>query len=187
MTYDERQLPVEPTESQKKTIQTRLVVISFVLAAAALFIFLAVFFGWLPEWKPRVGLTTVRVVESGDKSTETFNNFLPARLTKQAIESKEGGTFTELNYAGATYWVLDVSLGYGVSHQQIGIYAPTQDGTFHLSLSAESWAAGNIEATVDGDTGILEIRERANSKLKGQIVVSCNLRTIGTQHSIREQ
>ena len=62
---------------------------------------------------------------------------------------------------------------------------PDRDGIFHRSLFAESWAAGNIEVTVDVKTGILELRERANSNLKGQLVLSCNLKTIGTQHSIR--
>ena len=75
-------------------------------------------------------------------------------------------------------------LGDGVPHAWIGIYAPDKEGVFHRSLFAESWAAGKIEATVEAKTGILELRERANSDLKGQIVLACNLKTIGTQHSI---
>jgi hypothetical protein len=39
---------------------------------------------------------------------------------------------------------------------------------------------------VDKETGVLELRERAKSKLQGQLVLACNLRTIGTQHSIRQ-
>lgn len=112
---------------------------------------------------------------------------LPARLTPKALEAKEGGTFTKVEFAGTTYWVLDVHFGYGVPYEQIGIYAPGKDGLFHLSLFAKSWAAGNIEAMVDKETGVLELRERANSKLKGQLVLSCNLRTIGTQDSTREK
>jgi hypothetical protein len=121
----------------------------------------------------------------GEKSSHTLDCLLPARLTAKAIEAKEGGTFTKLEFAGVTYWVLDLHLGDGVPHKQIGIYAPDKDGVFRLGLFAESWAAGNIEASVDKETGVLELRERANSKLKGQLVLSCNLRTVGTQHSTR--
>jgi hypothetical protein len=73
----------------------------------------------------------------------------------------------------------------GVPHTYIGIYAPDKDGVFHRSLTAESWEAGKIEATVDAKTGILELRERADSDLQGQLVLSCNLKMLGTQHSIR--
>ena len=125
------------------------------------------------------------VSQPGEKSSDTLDCLLPARLTAKAIEAKEGGTFTKLEFAGVTYWVLDNHLGYGVPYKQIGIYAPDKDGVFHLSLFAKSWAAGQVEATVDKETGVLELRERASSKLKGQLVLSCNLKTIGTQHSIR--
>ena len=32
-------------------------------------------------------------------------------------------------------------------------------------------------------SGVLELRERANSELKGEVVLSCNLKTVGTAHS----
>jgi hypothetical protein len=127
------------------------------------------------------------VSQPGEKSSDSLDCLLPARLTVKAIEAKEGGTFTKLEFAGVTYWVLDNHLGYGVPYIQIGIYAPDKDGVFHLSLFAKSWAAGHIEATVDKETGVLELRELANSKLKGQLVLACNLRTVGTQYSIREK
>ena len=110
--------------------------------------------------------------------------FLPARLTKDKIQAADDGTFTELEFAGSTAWVRCIGFGDGLPHTLIGIYAPAKDGTFHRSLFAESWAAGKIEATVDVKTGILELRDGANSDLKGQLVLSCNLKTIGTQHSI---
>ena len=116
-----------------------------------------------------------------------FDPSLPKRLTKEDIRATKNDTFTKLEFAGSTFWVSRVNLGYGVPHTLIGVYAQEKDGSFHLCLSAESWAAGSIEATVDIKTGILEIRERANSKLNGQLVLSCNLRTVGTQHSIREK
>ena len=118
-----------------------------------------------------------------EKSSPTLDCLLPARLTPKAIEAKEGGTFTKIEFAGVTYWVLDIDLGDSVPRKQIGIYAPDKDGVFHLSLSAKSWAAAHIEARVDQKTGILELR----GKLKGQLVLSCNLRTVGTQHSTEEK
>ena len=120
-------------------------------------------------------------------SDQDFNCLLPGRLTAKDIEAKDGGTFTKLEFAGVTYWVLDNHLGYGEPIKQIGVYAPDGDGVFHLGLFAKSWSAGHVEATVDKETGVLELRERANSKLKGQLVLSCNLRTVGTQHSSREK
>jgi hypothetical protein len=41
----------------------------------------------------------------GEKSSHTLDCLLPARLTAKAIEAKEGGTFTKLEFAGVTYWV----------------------------------------------------------------------------------
>jgi hypothetical protein len=120
-----------------------------------------------------------------EKSSSVLDLFLPGQLTKKDIQATKDGTFTKLTFAGSAFWVRSVNLGYGVPHTWIGIYAPARDGTFHRSLTAESWGAGNIVATVDVKTGILELRERANSNLKGQLVLSCNLKTIGTQHSIR--
>jgi hypothetical protein len=36
---------------------------------------------------------------------------------------------------------------------------------------------------VDAKTGMLELREEANSKIKGEVVLSCNLKSVGTTHS----
>jgi hypothetical protein len=120
-----------------------------------------------------------------EKPFSLFDLSLPEQLTKETIQATKDKTFTKLEFAGFTFWVRSINLGYGEPHTLIGIYAPAPDGIFHRSLCAESWAAGNIEATVDVKTGILELRERANSNIKGQLVLSCNLKTIGTQHSIR--
>lgn len=92
-------------------------------------------------------------------------------------------TLHTVRFEGHDYLVLDVNLGDGVAYKQIGIYAPEDDGTFRLCLFAESWAAGALEAALDQKTGILELRERANSRLKGEVVLTCNLKTIGTQGS----
>jgi hypothetical protein len=119
-----------------------------------------------------------------EKSASIFDLLLPEQLKKADFKATKDGTLTKLDFAGSTFWVMNVSLGYGVPHTLIGIYAPDRDGIYHRSLTAESWAAGNIVATVDAKTGLLELRERANSNLKGQLVLSCNLKTIGTQHSI---
>lgn len=115
-----------------------------------------------------------------------LDRFLPAQLTKERIQASKGVKFIKLDFAGSTFWVgiFDL-LGGGVPHATIGIYAPDEEGLFHRSLSTESWAAGKIEAAVDAKTGILELRERANSDLKGKIVLACNLNTIGTQYSVK--
>lgn len=120
-----------------------------------------------------------------EEPSSFVDRFLPTQLTNEGIQTSNGVKFTKLEYAGSTFWVgiFDL-LGGGVPHAWIGIYAPDEAGVFHRSLFTESWAAGKIEAAADARTGILELRERANSDLKGQLVVACNLKTIGTQHSI---
>ena len=120
-----------------------------------------------------------------EEPSSLVDHFLPAQLTQKEIQASNGVKFTKLEFAGSTFWVgiFDL-LGGGVPHASIGIYAPHEDGGFRRSLFAESWAAGKIEASVDKESGVLELRERANSKLKGKIVLACNLKTIGTQHSI---
>lgn len=119
-----------------------------------------------------------------EKSSSWVDFFLPAQLTKEEIQASKKVKFTKLEFAGSPFWVGIVDwLGDSVPHTLIGIYAPHKDGG-RLSLFAKSGAAFKMEASVDAKTGLLELRERANSDLKGQVVLACNLRTIGTQHSI---
>ena len=122
------------------------------------------------------------------QSSSWVDSFLPAQLTKEDIQTSKNIKFTKVEFAVSTFWVGIVDwLGDSVPHTLIGIYAPHKDGGFRLSLFAESWAAVKIEASVDKQTGVLELRERDNGELKGQLVLACNLRTIGTQHSIPEK
>jgi hypothetical protein len=135
-----------------------------------------------------LGAGTADAGPEEEEPSSFVDRFLPMQLTDEDIRASNGVKFTKLEFAGSTFWVgiFDL-LGGGVPHASIGIYAPHEDGGFRRSLFAESWAAGKIEAGVDKESGVLELRERANSKLKGQLVLACNLRTVGTQHSIREK
>ncbi len=128
---------------------------------------------------------TASAALENEKPSRFEDLFLPAQLTKERIAASNGVKFTKHEYAGVTFWVgVCDFLGDGVPHAWIGIYAPDKKGVFHRSLFAESWAAGKIEATVDAKTGTLELRERANSDLKGQVILACNLKTVGTQDSV---
>ena len=130
-----------------------------------------------------VGPADAAPAKEKPSSFEDF--FLPAQLTKEKIATTNGAKFTKHEYAGVTFWLgICDFLGDGVPHTWIGVYAPHKDGVFRRCLFADSWAAGRIEAAVDAKTGMLELREGANSKLKGQLLLSCNLKTIGTQSSI---
>lgn len=135
-----------------------------------------------------LGAGTVEAGAEKEKQDPFLDRFLPMQLTNEDIQASTGVKFTKLEYEGSTFWVgvFDL-LGGGVPHASIGIYAPHEDGGFRRSLFAESWAAGKIEASLDERSGVLKLRERANSRLKGQLVLACNLRTVGTQHSIREK
>src|SRR5262249_2862471 len=132
---------------------------------------------------PVAGATTAG--SEPEKSPSPFDLLLPGQKTKKEIGAIKGGTTTKHEIAGATFLGRSGNLRKGAPDTPTGVYAPAKDGIYHRSLSAESWAAGNIAATVDVKTGMLELRERANSDLKGQLVLSCNLRTVGMQYSVR--
>ena len=70
-----------------------------------------------------------------------------------------------------------------VPYKSIAVYAPAKDGSFQRCLLADSTQAGWLAVAVDAKTGMLELRERANSDIKGEVVLSCNLKTIGTPSS----
>lgn len=119
-----------------------------------------------------------------EKRVSMADWFLPAQLTAERISAGNGAKFTKHEHAGIAFWVgICDLLSDGVPHAWIGVYAPDQDGVFQRCLLTESWAAGQITTSVDSKTGMLELRESANSHLKGQIVLACNLKTIGTRHS----
>jgi len=126
------------------------------------------------DWKVYVSLPTVLTATSIAK--------LQADIDAKRDYSH---TLATLRFEGRDFVVLDIHLGYGVAYKHIGIYAPDDDGRHYLCLFAYSWAAGSLETALDENTGILELSERAYSNLMGQVVLSCNLRTIGTQTSTR--
>ena len=122
---------------------------------------------------------------AADQSAPGSLTLLPEVLTKEIIDGKSlAGPPYRLKFNGREYFISIMNLGDGVPYTQIGIYAPHEDGTFRRCLFAESWSAGSIKPTLDEKTGILELRETANSELKGQVVLACNLKTVGTQRSV---
>jgi hypothetical protein len=92
-------------------------------------------------------------------------------------------TYTRVEYDKRTFWVADAHYGDGVAYKEIAVYAPAKDGSFRRCLLADSTRAGSLAVSVDPKSGMLELRERANSDIKGEVVLSCNLKTIGTSHS----
>lgn len=92
-------------------------------------------------------------------------------------------TFTRIEYAGKPFWTSDAHYGDGVAYKSVAIYAPRKDGAFERVMVASSTMAGWLAIALDAKTGILELRERANSELKGELVLSCNLKTVGTAFS----
>ena len=92
-------------------------------------------------------------------------------------------TYTRVEFAGKAFWVADAHYGDGVAYKIIAVYAPEKDGSFRRCLVADSNRAGWLAVTVDPKSGMLELRERANSKMKGEVVLSCNLKTVGTAYS----
>lgn len=92
-------------------------------------------------------------------------------------------TYTKVEYEKKAFWVADGHYGDGVAYKSIAIYAPKKDGAFARVLVVDSNRAGWLAVSLDPKSGVLELRERANSDLKGEVVLSCNLKTVGTAYS----
>ena len=102
---------------------------------------------------------------------------------REAAKKPSSVTYTRVEYDRKAYWVVEASFGYGDPSVKVAVYAPTKDGSFRRSLLAGPIKAWRITVVADAKTGVLELRERANSRIKGEVVLSCNLKTIGTQSS----
>jgi hypothetical protein len=98
---------------------------------------------------------------------------------REAAKEPSSVTYTRAEYDQKAYWVVVASFGYGDPSHKIAVYAPTKDGAFRRCLLAGPIKAGNLAVAVDAKTGMLTLREEANSRIKGKVVVSCNLKTIG--------
>ena len=93
-------------------------------------------------------------------------------------------TVSRIEFEGKTFWLVDLHRGWGVPYKSIGLYAPTNEGTHMLVLEAESCGAGWVKPELDAATGVLSVREHARSDLEGQVILSCNLRSVGTYQSV---
>jgi len=102
---------------------------------------------------------------------------------QETVKNPSNVTYTRVEYDKKAFWVVDVHLGYGNPYKTIAVYAPAKDGSFRRCLLADSNKAGSLAVAVEAKTGTLELRERANSSIKGEVMLSCNLKTIGTPYS----
>jgi hypothetical protein len=109
-------------------------------------------------------------------------------INKQRMEVQEAPDTTRkisrVEFGGKTFWVVLWRTGMGISYYTVGLYAPAEDGQYHLCMEAESCGAGYIKPELDEATGLLVVREHARSKLEGQVILSCNLRSVGNYHSV---
>jgi hypothetical protein len=117
--------------------------------------------------------------------------FLPREVSADVFEQQKEAAknpkltnpYTRVEYNKRTFWVAVVHLGYGNATKKVALYAPAKDGSFQRCLLADSNRAVSLAVTVDEKTGVLEIREPADGNRKGELVLSCNLKTVGTPHS----
>ena len=98
---------------------------------------------------------------------------------REATKNPSNATYTRVEYDRKAFWVAEAHFGYGTPYKTIAVYAPAKDGAFRRCLLADPNPAGNLAVAVDAKTGMLELREEANSGIKGEVVLSCNLKTIG--------
>ncbi len=107
---------------------------------------------------------------------------------QEAAKKPSNVAYTRVEFDKNAYWVAEAHFGWGAPSKKIAVYAPTKDGAFRRCLLAGPMKAWELAVTVDAKTGMLELREQANigtvtadqkTKIKGEVVLSCNLKTIG--------
>jgi hypothetical protein len=98
---------------------------------------------------------------------------------REAAKQPSSITYTRVEYDRKTYWVVEAWFGYGDPSEKIAVYAPTKDGSFKRCLLAGPLQAAKLAIELDAKTGVLTLREEANSSRKGEVVLSCNLKTVG--------
>jgi hypothetical protein len=139
------------------------------------------------------GFTQPEIKPDG-KTSEVRSTLLPPSFARGELDRFKAQldakpdyihTLSKIEYAGDVYWVVEMHLGDGVPYKHVALYAPEKDGSHRRCLFAESWAAGWLQVKFDDRSGVLELRESANSTLKGQVILSFNLKSVGTQHSTR--
>lgn len=73
--------------------------------------------------------------------------------------------------------------GDGVAYMSIAVYAPSFSGAFRRVVVADSNRAGSVGVKLEPKTGALEVRNKLNGELKDAVILSCNLKTVGTAYS----
>ncbi|AWM37238.1 hypothetical protein GobsT_48180 [Gemmata obscuriglobus] len=89
-------------------------------------------------------------------------------------------TYSRVEYDKKVFWVIDTHTGIGNSYKKVAVYSPKKDGTFRRCLLADLEGVVHLAVAVDPRTGMLELREQANSPLKGAVILSFNLNVAGT-------
>jgi hypothetical protein len=98
---------------------------------------------------------------------------------RETVKKPSNVMYTRVEYDGKAYWVVEACFGFGDPSEKIAVYAPTKGGSFRQCLLAGPIKAATLAVAVDAKTGILNLREEANSRTKGEVVLSCNLKGIG--------
>jgi len=98
---------------------------------------------------------------------------------REAAKKPSSVTYTRVEYGGKAYWVVEASFGYGDPSKKIAVYTPTKGGSFRRCLLAGPIKAATLAVAVDAKTGLLTWSEEANSRTKGEVVLSCNLKAVG--------
>ncbi len=98
---------------------------------------------------------------------------------REAGKKPSSVTYTRVEYDRKAYWVVEAHFGYGDPSKKIAVYAPTKDGSFRRCLLAGPIKAWKLAMVADPKTGLLNWSEEANSRTKGEVVLSCNLKAIG--------
>jgi hypothetical protein len=98
---------------------------------------------------------------------------------REAAKKPSNFTYTRVEYDGKAYWVVEaIASGYGDPPRKIAVYAPTKGGSFRRCLLAGPIKFEKLAVAVDAKTGMLTLREEADSSRKGEVVLSCNLKEL---------
>jgi len=105
---------------------------------------------------------------------------------EEATRKPSSVTYTRVEHDNKTYWVAEAVKGLVFCSRpprKIAVYAPTHYGAFGRALLAGPLEVGPLDAVVDPDTGVLELRGQTGRALKVEVVLSSNLNTMRPEHS----
>jgi hypothetical protein len=100
---------------------------------------------------------------------------------EEAKKTPSGVAYTKMEIEKEVFWVAvsERKFSISVKSEMVAVYQPMKDGSYRRCLFAGPIHAGKPEWKFDVETGMVQVREQANSKVKDEVLLAINLKAIG--------